>query len=479
MKEFNEIDELFGNAFGDFEVTPPDDVKVAIDKQISFGKKPKGYWYFGLRLLTLIAFLAINFAAKVELKDSNSSENLKANVLVDSDTNSNSAKGEERSNEERLGSDIQENDSIIVGEGENRNEISVKSKGKNDKIKTTVNSKPNFQHISRNKEIVPKAKKKKNRIAGNKIKNWNKDEEDLFNPQYNSDVRNNDDGNQTISETTISVNSNDEKTDIKPEEINNSDVAVNLTDSANSTELVDSLKNGSDEPDNGLPTQQNKINMGNWIQLSAGPGFGMNGSKVNSSGLEIATRNPIIDASLEYNFGFNERLGLSTGIGFNQFDEVLVQSISILDSTFLGMVADSVWNPNTMEYDSISVASYEFFNSVETTGNSFRFTSIEIPVFATWMINKESRYDLSVSAGVKFSYNSFKAMDGDQLKDMVSLNTFGVKFMVRPQFIYHLGKFGLGAYMRYSSEILPVVEYSGTKRLLQEFGAGVLFRYSF
>lgn len=478
MKNFDEIDELFGKAFGDFKISPPDEVKMAIDKRITFGSKRKGFWYFGLSTLMLIAFLAVNIAAKLEFKEANPAENRNASVLKDTEKIFSSV-GQEKKHGIDKGRSVSKDAGELKDEPRKRlNGSSNRSIEKKGGEKIAYNSMDHSQDFNPYKELIGEPTKKKNRKAKRKSESRFGEEGNVFNPQYSAQERSNDDGSSTFSETTYSVESNDEKTHIKQDD-KNSDSNVEPTDVVNAMEPADTLKNGDDEPDNGLPTQQNKVTMGRWLQLSAGPGFGMNGSKSNSSSLEISTRNPIIDASLEFNFGLNERFGLSTGIGFSQFDEMLVQSISIIDSTFLGMVVDTVWNPNTQEYDSITVASYEYFNTVETTGNSFRFTSIEIPVFATWMINKESKYDLSVAAGVKVSYNSFKALDGEQLKELIDLKTFGLKLMVRPQFVYHLGKLGLGAYVRYSSEILPVMEYSSTKRLLQDFGAGVLVRYTF
>jgi hypothetical protein len=478
MKNFDEIDELFGKAFGDFKISPPEEVKMAIDKRITFGGKRKGFWYFGLSTLMLIAFLIVNIAAKLEFRETNPAESLHASVLEDNKTAYTAVEHEKKQGVE-LERSISEEDGELSNEPttnlkERSNTSIVKKGGKKIAFNTRVHS----GDFDPNKSLIDEPTNSKNKKAKRKTENRLDDKDVLFNPRFIAEEKNSVDGNQTNSETTSSVKSNDETMHNRPED-KNSDTTVEAADVRNTMEQVDTLKNGNDEPDISFPTQSSKITMGNWIQFSAGPGFGMNGSKSNSFGLEISTRNPIIDASLEYNFGLNERLGISTGIGFNQFEEMVTQTTSVLDSTFLGMIVDSVWNPQTMQYDSITVATFEYFNSEEISGNTFRFTSVEIPVFATWMINKESKYDLSVAAGIKLSYNSFKALDGEQLKELIDLKTFGLKLMVRPQFVYHLGKLGLGAYVRYSSEILPVMEYSGTKRLLQDFGAGVLLRYSF
>jgi hypothetical protein len=59
MKEENNIDRLFQDAFAGFEVTPPDSVKAAIDQQIG-SKRKGGYWLFGslavILLLTTISW---------------------------------------------------------------------------------------------------------------------------------------------------------------------------------------------------------------------------------------------------------------------------------------------------------------------------------------------------------------------------------------------------------------------------------------
>ena len=60
MKEENNIDRLFQDAFAGFEVTPPDSVKATIDQQIG-SKRKGGYWLFGslavILLLTTISWL--------------------------------------------------------------------------------------------------------------------------------------------------------------------------------------------------------------------------------------------------------------------------------------------------------------------------------------------------------------------------------------------------------------------------------------
>ena len=59
MKEENNIDRLFQDAFAGFEVTPPDSVKATIDQQIG-SKRKGGYWLFGslavILLLTTISW---------------------------------------------------------------------------------------------------------------------------------------------------------------------------------------------------------------------------------------------------------------------------------------------------------------------------------------------------------------------------------------------------------------------------------------
>ena len=60
MKEENNIDRLFQDAFAGFEVTPPDSVKATIDQQIG-SKRKGGYWLFGslavILLLSTISWL--------------------------------------------------------------------------------------------------------------------------------------------------------------------------------------------------------------------------------------------------------------------------------------------------------------------------------------------------------------------------------------------------------------------------------------
>lgn len=484
MKEFDEIEELFGNAFGDFEVSPPSDVKVAIDKQITYSQKQRGYWYYGWSIVTMIVFLAVNIAAKIEPSVIDINGNGNASSLTEQQVN-NELELQEKVTQGKVDTNLKNDQSILQA-----------------KEALTVAQVHSSRRVAKKSDLKENDYKRKRADVNREDRNatatnWTSNDKNSVRQTDNKNASSNSLGSAMsfAKENEFTQSSTNRDYDLKKgriEENKTDETLVKLDSTEVNTEMIvktipkekndslqDQIGTNTDEPNNGLPTNTIKNSMNNWLLFSVGPDFALNGGAGNNSELEVKSRIPILNASLEYNFGINERIGLSTGFSFNQFKEQITYNKTVQDSVFAGFVTDTVWNPNTQQYDSVTVASYQYFSDQQIDGNTFRFTSFELPVYATWMINKESKYDISISAGIKVSYNTFRALDGNQLTELVNVNPIGLKLLLRPQFVYYFGKFGCGAYVKYSSEILPVVQYMNTKRLRQEFGVGLMVRYNF
>jgi hypothetical protein len=106
-------------------------------------------------------------------------------------------------------------------------------------------------------------------------------------------------------------------------------------------------------------------------------------------------------------------------------------------------------------------------------------SGLMVPIMASWVLNRECRYEISVTGGVRFHYNTMRVLSGDNFGYTSSVNSFGISAMIRPEFVHTFGKFGMGVYAGYNRYFSVPVNYNGLDSRRQSFGGGLLLRYRF
>jgi hypothetical protein len=460
MKEFNEIDELFGNAFADFQQTPPDSIKSAIDEKLfssnADSKKKRGYGYFGLGFLMMLAFIAVNMSVRFELKAENSS----------SFTSS-------LNNFEKIEDQLDRPSN--PNEKQNINKV---GKGKSDTQETTISKRSNDHRQSTNANLKSqdqptyKANRRKKNVhhtnsEGNELDKYNKKIPESVELKKFEELS---DNSEKGSNVTIFTN-NDSKFESESATV---DQMSNDPDSLMLTAET-SEENDARPEENELPTLPRNTKLGNSFQLYGGGAYAQNTLRNAPSSSSLKSVGPTLEFGGEFNFGLNSRLSLTTGFGIQSSKETYSETFLTVDSTLITTI-DTVFNPNTQQYDTIIVSSYDYTENESVNAQTIRVNSFELPIYANWMINKESNFEFSISGGMRLAFNQMKTLESNQLVSYATVNSFGLSVMLRPQFVYYFGKVGLGAYFRYATDIIPVTDYQGVQRSRQLFGGGILFR---
>jgi hypothetical protein len=165
MSEKNNIENLFRNKFKDFEIAPPEQVWINIEKKLSENKKQKPKIPFWLRVSGAAAILLLGITIARYYSNINNSENSIVNSQKKVNKNSD---GSPLISKEKL-----ENPKSIVVENSNKNENSNLVSNKNSIINQNSNQNEISNNISKseNNNSVSRNVNKNSKIEENKIAN--------------------------------------------------------------------------------------------------------------------------------------------------------------------------------------------------------------------------------------------------------------------------------------------------------------------
>ena len=470
MKEFDEIDELFGSAFSDFEVTPPADLKSLIDEKLFSGRKPFGIWYYGLSTLLLVVFLGVNIAAKLKFREETSDQIAtldKVNNAVQVEIDLTETAVDLSNTREENGD---ESDHQFSGKVQR-----YSTKQGNVTHDTTVQDGQQKIHLKKERGSEVFRFKKKSIGDVQRKKSFSQTPISGSNSAGTSHTAISEEQSVVVRDTKVAdgITGISEATQIKIQQKENDPVSSAVVKNEDTTFIPD-------PSDNALPTlTANKVPKP-FIQLYTFAGYGSAGLSGASQTARLQADQPTFELGAEFNYSMSERLGLTSGISYTTYSERFGEQQIVLDSTFTGNFSEVIYFDSVNQVDdTLYIPIYDVTQMETWNEQKVSVSGIMIPVMVSWVLNRESRYEISITGGVRFHYNSMRVLSGDNFGYTSSVNSFGISAMIRPEFVYTFGKFGVGVYAGYDRYFTVPVNYNGLDSRRQSFGGGLLLRYRF
>lgn len=437
MKEMDDIEQMFSDAFSGSEVTPPAEVKENIDK-VLFGEGGRGAWYMRKTvwlLLLLIGFgVAIGSYKLITLEEDQPAQVASADIQDDSHSRI------KKENE------IWSSDSNIeVIELPETNEVELEG------------------------AIQPDVKKVK---------------------AHSSQISDNNNFADHFSDATAEVNSDDIPTikiesidqretekEISTEKITSTDGSIVENDSIMIAEdMVDTLFDIA-------PNNQRKL-----LRFSLYSGFTNGSNSYNYTDPAFVA----MDRELSESYGFNSSLEISfpimktmditSGFELNLKRDQFLKSVNFTDSTFIGVDTVFVWNdPNQQDtiIDTLYNSIYEYNEYTEESRSVIKTTCISIPVYLTYRVALARRLTLGTSIGARFSYSKYNFVEDGLMMSENTYRKYGVSLILRPELVYNIERLGVGVYGKAGYDLVNGLSSDLTRVRRFEYGAGVCLKYSF
>ena len=464
MKEMDDIEQLFASSFKEAKVTPPVEVKSAIDKTL-FGNNN----FVGLRLIYLLIialFVGLGIFFIPDWSPANGNQRLdlakynESNQMMNVDVNHQSQNTYNGLKNEGVANDTA---------NPSKNEVSI-DPGQN------LNLSDNFSEATSNSslsmlEVTDDTKKAKETSVSSSSSSSSSSIDALSNK------------NKELDKQLINSELNNSMTSSKE-----SDVLENFNTEIGGLQTK-KVKLFSSQP-NGLikgnyPTLPIKpIASGLSLSLYSGVTAASNQlnstvntlTAVNLSMKEINGYNVALEASLPV-FG---QFGLAGGIEYSTRNDLLINTISEPDSSFISAGWEYVYlTPGTQDtiIDSNYVETYDMFvNSIDNE-SVIKSVSISIPVYFTYEKALGSHLSLMVSAGARFSYLNLKTVSENILVPTPNYSKFGLSLLLRPELRYDFNRFGIGLYGTTGYNAVTGMNWETHNRHRYEFGGGLVLRF--
>jgi len=511
MKKQDEIEELFSSSFEGFEKIPPMDLKASIDEKIFNGentsvRRRRGFfWFLTLILLpgVTLFFGLIDFNEVRGMKAQHSENNSKSKWQIvkqkqrDLLTEKENSFGYSRKsvskenylfgfnfllNEIKITDEtsdyLNENPTIVIGTGTNKESFNSRKKTTGIKSKSTISPK-HWKH-----------KKKSNLKLTNSYDYTNFP--DLRKPRTkkisNINAISRIDKTEFIetNETTIFVEEEvqsfqtREIENIKEEKLlTNEQIGQKEDKDSDSTKQKDPFDvpslTQSENPDSLIPSP--------WVfSLYAGATFGINSLK-NSSASDYHLKEQLgFSTNLEVNYSLNSKFGINSGIDFASRNDIFYKTTQSEDSVLTGFKVGYVYDPINKDsiIDTIMYANYEVQSTEIQESQLIHHTSIAIPIAFGWTFYNKGKWSMKLNTGLRFAYVQSTLLFNDLTVEPF-MGNFELRCNLRPQLIYTENKIGIGLYMNFGYDIIPSITWSGPNIYLQrnrfDLGAGVVLRY--
>jgi hypothetical protein len=516
MKEIDEIEDLFASSFGNFEETPPEVVKSKMDAKLFQGSAVNSSkkWKWLLLLIPIIGLsttLFYNFQVTKEKKTAinhnqindkkeknKSSENTistsKTAMLINSKSKKITLTNTENSTIEKaeMKSNKSENKQLITFKNTNKLLSSTKnSESLNQQLKqANTNKTKNNESLAASNTTQKKTIKRKQSKENSRLKNKSllvnnsaninsnktitvdaENETKSVNPTATSDkllIQNSTDKKEGTSEFTYP------KTEIVPSK----DSLENVNE--NSTQKLDSSKtNNTDKKiviEEVKPTN-NKENETSWsISFYGGIANGLNILKPTYTlfNEKIGT-----SFSLEANYVFTKKMGVSTGLGIDLRSENYSKEIISFDSVVSNFTIIYVTDSMNIIIDSIVTYFYVNDTTLTNENQNISYTAFSIPLYFNYTFFKKNNWCGAIGAGIRLNY--FKTIVNSTNSNLAvpTLSNFGLQFQLRPQISYNWAKLSIGIYGQFGYDAKQATTWANFTRKRFNYGTGLVIRYRF
>jgi hypothetical protein len=498
MRETDDIERLFQESFEGFEVIPPASVKAAIDKGIK--RKTGLIWWLSALFLVLIA-AAGYFALNARSNQKNSSAEIASAQHSDS-PNQNGSKQNTSSNPITHPPLSHSQSNIPSKNNFNSKSPSDKLFGQNKNTNNSTNpdNKSKKTSTSKKTEATSKAKLSKTQ------KNSSKGEQTKTNSKIKAQPANNLKQfpiNKQIKGTNQKQKLLPDKKPVSapgPEVVDNSNPKspgkqpeqkeMNLTsldpdkkpypnlDSART--LTNESPQTVDKPQNDSKDDSNK-DENNWtLSFYAGPQFDIWRTRTQDE--ELAMK-PSFRTSLEINRNLPFNFSVSTGAGYNKFEEKYsISYIQSIDSVYVG--TDTIPIFDQQNPDSIIGYNYIDNYTADTTkgtrSNTFNTTAISIPLHLRRTFELSDKWVVMTDLGASFNfYKTTKSNSSDSIPLESGINSFGINASMRLHAGYKLNNWMFTIGVNGSLYLKTPVIYDGLANKRYYFSPQLGIHYTF
>ena len=497
MKDFNSMEDQFKDIFKDFEVPVPDKVKSGIDAEL-FGKKSTFWSKF--RLIALFSILGIGaLASYFVYTNSSTSPSKPTELSAKNEINLTSSSTQKKSNSSKF-SDSEIDKSDVTTNTENIQKSSSPTNAVNDnktihsEIKTPSKN-SNSSNIFNQLEKKPRIAIAQNIVSSQKeVANspLNKREttsiishnQNVMSESVNSTLPKNVD-NQPINTTeTTTANSQTTVKELKENLRKETKVEekIALVEEPKSAQKADTLVPQKSEKDSTQQTfaltentNKNKVEKDKsviplWsLEANASAVFNWNKAPL---GYTYSVSNPV-NFGLLGSYNFSQKLGLGTGLQFQQQNENLFNSYQSIDSTFIGTSIQYIYGDSNEIIDSIVVVNFSYDTTTINWAQENRVQIYSIPLFIEMRFPFGKNWRFGMQTGVRFNIFSTTTFNSNGDLPLPKANSFGVDFLLRPKLGYQFKNIEIGGHIYTvlaikSPEIWP--NYAVNRN---SFGAGV------
>lgn len=494
MKEADDIDDLFRDAFENFSEVPPINLKENIDKKLYFKNVflKRFFIYLSLifTLITSIYFFdsenSVNSENKIELtsnSDLNSEISSKTTTKIGAQKSINKSFIQQSKSNEELKSSIKNDSDLIIQKEEGKNKSSLP-------VKNTVVTKENLKYVIDNKsnsdsKIINKNRKKYQKGSKNKGSNGNNNLEEKS--ENNNSILVEKDKSITVSKKISNEN----------EGINNNEtLKVNSTITTNSSSSSISINEKNDKSESDKLSVVETFKMDS-IQKGDSLNLAVENLKNTSNWMFIGrvgntyAKNRIVGDekySLSENVGLCIDLNLrksknnfyyGAGVSYSKSSSTIYHRKSYLALLYVDTTSIPQLDSNNNVTGVIHVLNpvYESRDSVNMLSISALNYSLPIQIGYTFSITDLLKLDLGISTIL--SYQNTKILNDNFLSDNIVRNNFGAKLSFDPQIRYQKNKWGFVFQPSYVFDFKPNFSIVDIDRKRQYFNFSIGFSYTF
>lgn len=417
MKEENNIERLFQDAFEGFEVTPPPSVKVAIDQQIG-GKRRGLGWLFGVLIVvflgtaaTWVVFHTNNTATTRQLAQTDVSE---ANGTADKKVSSIQSAAVAPSSS---------SNATTSGAGSQRIQSEVSHKWGKETF---------FNNSGTGKTIRPNQKNAKHKKNNRRTQKYSNSSGALSDGNVRGSAPYISEFIASTPKKNVPLDSSELST-VKP-------LAETTKDSTANTAIGEASKPSKDE-------KQPPVAYHWLVSINAGPSFG---ARTGSNGLSVDE-----SKSFQLGGGIYRKVDLGSltyagvDLGYGKRTESYTTSIQVFDSIHYGI--DSIPIYDSIVQDSVIGQNYfttmdSIFSTKSGTGGSL-VSSLSIGLSAQFNVSLKNNWGLSVTPAFNYALNTFKFEDATL--GTVKVNSLQIKASLELYYDWRRLRFSAGINGRY------------------------------
>ena len=420
MKEHNNIDDLFKDAFDGFSVLPDNSIKSAIDKHL-FEKKSKrrfGFWLFFSGVAFGLIAGTYYFVANNQTEPSNSTtgtHHLANNTIT-------IKKIEESTRKVETETKIRKN--TLVTETEKQQERAT-----------------NKTELSASYQQSKKNRSESMNHSSSLILEGNRSEASVSNIPKNPSLIG-----------VLKVKNRDLRLDERTNQLE-------LIAGSGHSLVVASMERNS----------KNKVQQS--ITAFANYGYESTSSRNTQKNYEDFETGNIqltgIDARIEYKRSFSNAFALNLGLGYGNY--------SILQKgnrTTWNLADASGW----ITSDTLPPIYTPSYSSDEL---KYRFQQIQLGIGISYTRSIFQNWNLDVAAGANFSVAQVRKLSGSSLFETPTVSKVGVSLYFRPAIEYRFGRYAIIAFGRIDQPVVSQIKWSFLSNRNPNFGGGIACRYYF